>query len=785
MLAAMLCALTLGGASISQAATYDVGPGKPLTSLFAVPWKSLQPGDVVNIYPKTGGYKEKIQVSASGTSAQHIVIRGIPDPTTGALPILDANGAVEDPTTDWRNPVLSNFGMITVSPRKASYIYGQPGVSFVDIETLDIRNALYTADSSITYTDQTGKVRQWDGFACGVYVEWALDLTLRGCEISNCCNGFFANSKNGAVQSSARLLIEKNYFHDNSLPATNDPVTGAVISNGYHEHHIYTESVGVTIQFNKFGRLRPGAHGVAIKDRSSGEIIRYNEFDMTEQSNVLALLDPQGGSGYIELQPHYRDSYVYGNLVTIENYASDTDLFWWGSYNGASQYEALHRGTLYFYHNTVVVHHGKVGLFFLPSTTYTGSAQTYENVDCRNNIFYVDPTYQTSVYNALHWMVGGATNGGGDINLGTNWVSPGTLKDSPGHAYGGALNGMGNLLVGDSGGANNPRFVDMAGHDYHAITGANIIDAGGPLGAGVLPANDVTMEYLSPQSSKPRVLQGAKNDIGALESSGSGTPSPARSLNISTRGKVEIGNGVMIGGVVVSGNQSKKVLIRAIGPSLSTSGIATPLLDPVLELHLADGSVVVNDDWKATQKTEIEATQVAPTDNRESAILLMLPPGAHTAIVKGSNNSTGTAVIEAYDLDSANPSSVLANISTRGVVQSGNDILIAGFILGGNQGSGDIVVRGIGPTLAQSGISGPIPNPTLSLHDANGTVVAANDNWQDDSTGAAAISAKGLAPSSNLESALFVHLAPGAYTALLSDKTGSSGVGLVEVYNLR
>ena len=259
-----LFSLTTGSAAV-----YEVGPGKQLTSLFGVPWKSLQPGDVVNIYPKPGGYKEKIQISASGTAAQHIVIRGVPDPVTGALPVLEANGAVEDPSTDWRSPVLSNFGMITVSPRKASYVYGSYHVSFVDIENLEIRNCIYTTDNSITYTDQFGQVRGYDGFSCGIYVEWARDFAVRGCEIHHCGNGLFANSKNGSAQSSARLLIEKNYFHDNSLKATVDPVTGVTISNGYHEHHIYTESAGVTIQYNKFGALLPGAHGVAIKDRSS------------------------------------------------------------------------------------------------------------------------------------------------------------------------------------------------------------------------------------------------------------------------------------------------------------------------------------------------------------------------------------------------------------------------------------------------------------------------------------------------------------------------------------
>ena len=155
-----LFSLTTGSAAV-----YDVGPGKALTSLFGVPWKSLKPGDVVNIYPKPGGYKEKIQISESGTAGQHIVIRGIPDPLTGALPVLEANGAVEDPSTDWRSPVLSDFGMITVSPRKAGYVYGSTHVSFVDIESLEIRNCIYTTDKSITYTDQFGQVRGYDGLS--------------------------------------------------------------------------------------------------------------------------------------------------------------------------------------------------------------------------------------------------------------------------------------------------------------------------------------------------------------------------------------------------------------------------------------------------------------------------------------------------------------------------------------------------------------------------------------------------------------------------------------------
>ncbi len=765
---------------------YDVGPGKTVTSLFGVPWRSLKPGDVVNIYPKPGGYKEKIQVSESGTASQHIVIRGIPDPVTGALPILEANGAVEDPTTDWRSPVLSNFGMITVSPRKANYVYGTSHISFVDIENLEIRDCIYTTDNSITYTDQFGQVRGYDGFSCGIYIEWARDFAVRGCEIHHCGNGLFANSKNGSAQSSARLLIEKNYFHDNSLKATADPVTGATISNGYHEHHIYTESAGVTIQYNKFGALLPGAHGVAIKDRSSGEVIRYNEFDMTEESNVLALLDPQGGSGFIELQPDYRDSYVYGNLITIENYASGISLFWWGAYNGASSYAAEHRGTLYFYNNTVVIHHARAALFFLPSTDYVGSAVVQEVVDCRNNIFYVDPAGQASPYDALTWFTGGATNGGGALNLGVNWVSPGTQKDAPFHSYGGALNGVSNLIVGDTSGANNAHFVDMNGHDYHAAAGANTVDAGGPLPAAALPTNDDVLEYEAPQSFKERIQVGAQMDLGAVESGGTGIPSPtpARCLNLSTRGNVQGGNSVMIGGFIVSGAQPKKVLIRAIGPSLAAAGITTPLADPILELHLADGSIISNDDWKTSQQAEIEATTLAPGNDKESALIATLPPGAHTAIVQGANQGRGTAVIEAYDLEALTPT-MLANISTRGFVGSANDALIGGFILGGTAGTPQIVIRGLGPSLAAAGISDALADPTITIVNQNGATLATNDNWQDDAAGAAAITSSGFAPKAAAESAVVLHLPPASYTAILGTKTGSPGVGLIEIYNLR
>jgi hypothetical protein len=326
----------------------------------------------------------------------------------------------------------------------------------------------------------------------------------------------------------------------------------------------------------------------------------------------------------------------------------------------------------------------------------------------------------------------------------------------------------------------------MNGHDYHAVSGANTVDASGALSPAVLPAFDDILEYLAPQSFKPRVQVGSKMDLGAVESGGAGTPTPtpARCLNISTRGKIEGGNSVMIGGFIVSGTQPKKVLIRAIGPSLAAAGIAAPLLDPTLEVHLADGSIITNDDWKTSQQSEIEATSLAPANDKESAIVGTFPPGAHTAVVKSANQTTGTAVIEAYDLEGSTLPT-LANISTRGFVGSGNDALIGGFILGGTTGGAKIVIRGLGPSLVAAGISDALVDPTITIVNQNGVTLANNDNWQDDAAGAAAITSSGFAPKASAESAVVLQLPPASYTTILGSKTGAPGVGLIEIYNLR
>jgi hypothetical protein len=264
-------------------------------------------------------------------------------------------------------------------------------------------------------------------------------------------------------------------------------------------------------------------------------------------------------------------------------------------------------------------------------------------------------------------------------------------------------------------------------------------------------------------------------------------PPPAAALNIATRLPVGAGQNVLIGGFIIVGPTPKRVLIRAIGPSVPIPGA---LADPTLELHDASGALLAsNNNWRITsvgglipssQAVEIQATTIPPTRDEESAIVVTLNPGAYTAVVGGANGSTGIGLVEVYDLDAVQDST-LANISTRGFIQTGNDVMIGGLIYLGGPGPTKVVVRGIGPSLAAQSIANALKDPILDLKDANGTTVETNDNWAQ-SPQAGAIQAAGLQPSDPAESAIYrTGLPLGSYTAILKGVNGT-GVGVVEVY---
>ena len=207
------------------------------------------------------------------------------------------------------------------------------------------------------------------------------------------------------------------------------------------------------------------------------------------------------------------------------------------------------------------------------------------------------------------------------------------------------------------------------------------------------------------------------------------------------------------------------------------------MADPTLELHDGNGALMIsNDDWKTSpERAQIEASGLAPSDDKESAILQTLSPGVYTGVLSGKDNGTGIALIEAYDLDSS-ANSFLANISSRGLVDTGDNAIIGGFIAGNQNGNTKVLLRGLGPSL-QGKVANPLGDPVLELHDANGATVETNDNWKD-APERAEIEATGIPPSNDAESAILRVVTPASYTAVLRGKTGG-GIALVEIYNLK
>ncbi len=269
--------------------------------------------------------------------------------------------------------------------------------------------------------------------------------------------------------------------------------------------------------------------------------------------------------------------------------------------------------------------------------------------------------------------------------------------------------------------------------------------------------------------------------------------------NLSARSFVQTGDNVMIGGFIVQGPGTKRVIIRAIGPELSQYGVPNTMADPTLELHDGTGALIGrNDNWQTTiiggiithdQVQDIQNSGHAPADARESAIIGDLSPGTYTAIVRGVNDTTGIALVEVYDLG-IDTTSFLSNISTRSFVQNGDNVMIGGFIVQGT-GTKRVIIRAIGPELSQYGVPTPLADPTLELHDRTGALIGFNNDWQHTVIGGIIthdqvqdIINSGHAPGDALESAIIADLAPGNYTAIVGAVNIEVGTALVEVYDL-
>jgi hypothetical protein len=364
-------------------------------------------------------------------------------------------------------------------------------------------------------------------------------------------------------------------------------------------------------------------------------------------------------------------------------------------------------------------------------------------------------------------VAGNSTGSGADPDCDSGFISDGynLIGESDGST--GFTNGVNHDQVGTAAAPVNPKLGSLQSNGgptdtFALLTGSTAINAG----------NDAT----APARDQRGYVRNGVSDIGAFEFGGT---IPVTLANISTRAFVQTGDNVLIGGFIITGTQQKKVLLRAIGPSLNLSG---ELPDPVLELHNSSGAMITsNDNWMdAPNRQEIIDSTVPPTNDLESAILMSLDPGAYTAIVRGVNDGTGIGLVEVYDLDRT-VGSKLANISTRGFVQTGDNVMIGGFIILGPDND-TVIVRAIGPSLP---VAGALADPTLELHDGNGALLQSNDNWVDSpDPDKQTIIDSTIPPTDDLESAIVATLPPGDYTAIVRGVNDTTGVALVEVYAL-
>ncbi|MBV9010423.1 MAG: NHL repeat-containing protein [Verrucomicrobia bacterium] len=269
-------------------------------------------------------------------------------------------------------------------------------------------------------------------------------------------------------------------------------------------------------------------------------------------------------------------------------------------------------------------------------------------------------------------------------------------------------------------------------------------------------------------------------------------PPSSAVVNLSTRALVQTGDQVAIAGFAVRGTTNKMLLLRGLGPSLTRYGVPNALQDPYLELHNSAGAVIAaNDNWQSASNSGSIPSGYTPPDPRESAIWISLPPGNYTAILSGKNATSGSGLVEVYDFDTYSTPAELVNVSTRGYVGTGNFVMIGGFACGitngsstgspGGNGIVEVVVRGLGPTLAQAGVAGALANPVVQLKNAQGTTIAFND---DSKNAPPILQYTGFAPPNGAEAGLVAFLTPGTYTAILSGANNTTGVGLVEVYKV-
>jgi hypothetical protein len=455
-------ALLLCWGSLAGAATYEVGPGKPYATVGAVPWESLQPGDLVLIHARSTPYKEKFVLCRQGTAEQPIVVKGVRG-SDGALPVLDGNGATTRAALNYWNQAR---GVVKIG---GANVPADTMPRHIVVENLEIRSAR----PPYTFTPSSGAAQTYSANAAAIYVEKGEHVTIRNCVLRDSGNGLFIGSP--ADQPSRDFLIEGNSIYDNG----ND--------GSAYEHNNYSAAIGIVFQYNRFGPPRAGSVGNNLKDRSAGLVVRYNWIEGGNRQ--LDLVDAEDSS-IIEADPSYRSTFVYGNVLIEPAGAGNRQMAHYGGDSGNTA--GYRKGTLHFYNNTLISTRTDRTTLFRLSTNE-------ETCDFRNNIAYV-----TAAGSTLAML-----DQDGQLMMSHNWFKPGRVSTF------GTLLGMisddGTSVTGTS-----PGFHDEANADYRLAAGAAAIDSGALMNPAVPAAHEPLWQYLKHQGGEARLAAGAL-DLGAFE----------------------------------------------------------------------------------------------------------------------------------------------------------------------------------------------------------------------------------------------------------------------------
>jgi len=454
--------------------TFEVGPQPGLQRLADVPWNSLGPGDRVLVHWRPEPYREQILVSAQGTAEQPVRICGVSGPQ-GQPPIITGEDARTLRALGFPYPPTQERGVVVVTLREGQLWGAKP--SHIVLEGLDLRGA----QPGHFFTDQTGKRRRFSVSAAALFVERGEHIVVRHCTLTDSANGFFVASGDSEEVVSRDILFEANHVYGNG------------VTNSFYQHNTYTEAVGMVYQGNRFGPLRPGAGGNALKDRSAGTVIRYNWIE--GGAHLLDLVEPEESTKITDADAHFRQTYVYGNVLLH----GPLDGFSVVHYGGDNGNPALYRkGTLYFFNNTVIISGEEKSRW---NTALFRLETADETADARNNIVFRQ--------GSTHLLL---LDGAGRLHLGCNWVSEGfgqRLHPEPGMA---PIEGLERIVVGRP----SP-FANLEGADLRVRHGSDAARPGDPLVPEVAQGYLPVQVYVPHQKVRPLPAGTARTALGALE----------------------------------------------------------------------------------------------------------------------------------------------------------------------------------------------------------------------------------------------------------------------------